>query len=77
MTLFKNIENKISHFTESESRKLYEASFSVAMPLEFQELKDIIECIPSRDDIRIDMSAENDDHFSFIEVSQKWNIMIL
>lgn len=65
MTLFKNIENKILDFTERESRKLYEASFLMAIPLEFQELKDIIECIPLRDDIRIDMSAENDNHFFF------------
>lgn len=65
--MFEEINNKISDLVEKDSRKIYEVSFSfpAAIPLEFQELFDIIQSVPSRDDIRIYLFTENDERFTF------------
>lgn len=65
--MFEEIKNKISDLVEKESRKIYEVSFSfpAAAPLEFQELFDMIQSVPSRDDIRIYLFTENDERFTF------------
>ena len=65
--MFEEIKNKISDLVEKESRKIYEVSFSfpAAVPLEFQELFDMIQSVPSRDDIRIFLFTENDERFTF------------
>ena len=65
--MFEEIKNKISDLVEKESRKIYEVSFSfpAAVPLEFQELFDMIQSVPSRDDIRIYLFTENDERFTF------------
>lgn len=80
MSLFKEIKNKISDLAEKESRKIYEVSFSFSAvtPLEFQELSDIIQSVPSRDDIRIYLFTENEERLTFNRstVGEEYNSFI-
>lgn len=65
--MFERIKYKISDLVEKESRKIYEVffSFPAAVPLEFQELFDMIQSVPLRDDIKIYLFTENDERFTF------------
>lgn len=65
--MFEKIKSKICDLEEKERRKIYEAAFSfqVVEPLKYSELMEIIQYIPLRDDIKIHLSTENDEVFTF------------
>lgn len=65
--MFEKIKKKIRNLEEIEKRKIYEADFSFQAeePLQYEEFMEIIQKISPRDDIKIYLSTENDDSFTF------------
>ncbi len=61
--MFNEIKDKIPDLIEKESRKIYEASFSfqAEAPLQYRELMGVMQNVPTRDDIKIYLSTENEE----------------
>ena len=63
--MLEHIRDKVLGLKEEERRKFYSACFSFpsSQALGFSELMEIIQKIPSRDEVRIFLSLENEDPF--------------
>lgn len=61
--MFNEIKDKIPDLIEKESRKIYEASFSfqAEASLQYRELMGVMQNVPTRDDIKIYLSTENEE----------------
>ena len=63
--MLEHIRNKVWDLKEEERRTFYSAFFSFPsfQAVEFSEFMQIIQMIPTRDEIRIFLSLENEDPF--------------
>lgn len=66
-----HIRDKVLGLKEEERRKFYSACFSFpsSQALGFSELMEVIQKIPSRDEVRIFLSLENEDPFIIVKNS--------
>ena len=69
--MLEHIRDKVLGLKEEERRKFYSACFSFpsSQALGFSELMEIIQKIPSRDEVRIFLSLENEDPFIIVKNS--------
>lgn len=71
--MLEHIRDKVLGLKEEERRKFYSACFSFpsSQALGFSELMEIIQKIPSRDEVRIFLSLENEDPFIIVKIQLK------
>ena len=69
--MLEHIRDKVLGLKEEERRKFYSACFSFpsSQALGFSELMEVIQKIPSRDEVRIFLSLENEDPFIIVKNS--------